>query len=73
MVHELYNVFMGKKLKVNAGKRRQLVTINVDTPYRVSVPVKGRYEVVLRGEKIEEVKEFKYLGKLLSKHEKMEK
>ena len=38
---------------------------------RVSVPAVGRCEVVL-GERMEEVKEFKYLGAMLCKHGEME-
>lgn len=38
----------------------------------MSTPVAGRYKIVLGGERIEEVEEFKYLGTVLTKHEEME-
>ena len=37
------------------------------TPYRVSVPAVRKCEVVLRGERMEEMK-VKYLGRVLCKH-----
>ena len=43
------------------------------TPYRVSVPAVGSCEVVLGGEKMEEVKEYKYLGTVFYKHGEMER
>ena len=36
------------------------------------MPAVGRYEILLGGERIEAVKEFKYLATLLCKHEEME-
>ncbi len=41
--------------------------------YRVSVPVDDRCEIVMAGEKMEVVKEFKYLGTVLSKHGEIRK
>ena len=38
-----------------------------NTPYRVSVPTEKKCEVILR-EKMEKVKEFKYLGTVLCKY-----
>ena len=52
-------------------ERRELEVVDFDTPYWMSMPAVGRREVVL-GEKIEEVKEFKYLGTVLCKHGQME-
>ncbi len=46
--------------------------VKVGNPYRVSVPVGARCEVVMGGERMEVVKEFKYLGTILSKHVEME-
>ena len=34
--------------------------VDFNTPYKSSLLTEGRYEVVLGGEKLEEVKEFKY-------------
>ena len=39
-------------------ERMEVEVVDFNTPYRVSVPAVGRCEVVLRGEKMEEVKEF---------------
>ncbi len=41
-------------------------------PFRVSVPVDERCEIVIGGERTEVVKEFKYLVIVLSKHGEME-
>ena len=41
-------------------------------PYRVNIPVDERCEIVMGGERMEVVKEFKYLGTVLSKHGEME-
>ena len=74
VVDKLDSVCTRRKLKVNSGKskviileRREVKWVDVNTPSRVSVPAVGRCEVVL-GEKMEEVKEFKYLGTVLCKH-----
>ena len=40
--------------------QRREVKVEFNAPYSVSVPVVGWCEVVLGGDKIEEVKEFKY-------------
>ena len=65
VVDEFYTVCTRKKLKVNAGKskvmvfeRREIEAVDFNTPYRVSVPAVRRCEVILGGEKMEEVKEF---------------
>ena len=59
------------KSKLVVIERRELEVVDFDTPYWMSMPAVGRREVVL-GEKIEEVKEFKYLGTVLCKHGQME-
>ncbi len=41
-------------------------------PYRVNVLVAGRCKVDLRGERMEEVKEFMYLETELCKHEEVD-
>ncbi len=72
-VDEFYSVCLRRKLKVNVGKSKVVVferneaeVCDFRTPYRVSVPAAGGCEVVLGGERTEEVKEFKYLGTVLS-------
>ncbi len=58
---------------VNPSTVRREVEVNdFGNPYRVSVPVDERYESVMGGERMEVVKEFKYLGSVLSKHGEME-
>ena len=56
---------MRKKLNVNAGKskvmvfeRREVEVVAFGTPYRVNVVAVRRCQVVLGGEKMEEVKDF---------------
>ncbi len=46
--------------------------VNFGNQYRVSVPVDDRCEIVMGGERMEVVKEFKYLGTVLSKRGEME-
>ncbi len=60
VVHEFYCVCMRKKLRVNVGKskvmafeRKEVHVVGFSNPYRVSVPVVGRCEVDLGGERIE--------------------
>ena len=79
VVDEFYSVCVRRKLRVNGGKskvmvfeRREVEVVDFSNPYRVSVPVAGRCEVELGGERMEEVKEFKYLGAVLCKHGEME-
>ena len=45
--------------------------VDLNSPYRMSVPAVG-CEVVVGGEKMEEVKELKYLGTVQCKHGGME-
>ena len=68
------------KGQVNVGKsmvmvfeRRKVEVVNFNTSYKVSVPATGRCEVVLGGEKMEEVKECKYLETDVCKHGDMER
>ena len=64
VIFEFYSVCTRRKLQVNAEKskeRREAKVFDFNTPYRVSVSVVGRCEVVLGGEKMEKVKRFKYL------------
>ena len=60
-----------KKSKMMVFERREVEMVDFNIPYRVSVPAIGKCKVVL-GEKMEEVKEFKYLGTLQCKHGGME-
>ena len=46
--------------------------VDFDNPYRISIPMDESCEVVMEGEKMEVVKEFKYLGTVLSRHGEME-
>ena len=79
VVDEFHRVCARRKLRVNAGKskvivfeRRQVEALQFSTPYRVNVPVAENCEIFLGGEKMEVVKEFKYLGTVLCKHGEMD-
>ncbi len=79
VVDEFCNVCVRRKLTVNVGKSKMMVfereeveVVDFSNPYRVSVPVAGRCKVDLGGERMEEVKEFKYLGTVLCKHGEMD-
>ncbi len=68
VVDHFNNVCKRRKLKVNAGKskvmvfeRREVEVIDFRNPYRVSVPVDERCEIVMGGGRMEVVEEFKYL------------
>ncbi len=54
-------------------ERRDVEVVDFGNPYRVSVPVDERCDIVMGGERMEVVKEFKYLGTVLSKHGEMER
>ncbi len=58
--------------KVMVFERKEVEMVEFGTPYRVSVPVDERCEIVLGGGGMEVVMEFKYLGTVLSKHGEME-
>ena len=60
------------KSKVMVFERKEVEVVNFGNPYRVSVPVAERCKIVMGGEGMEVVKEFKYLGTVLSKHGEME-
>lgn len=64
---------------MNVGKgdamvfeRKEVESVDFRDPYRVSVLVEERCEIVLRNERMEVLKEFIYLGTVLSKHAEME-
>ncbi len=63
VVDLFHNVCNRRKLRVNTGKsrvmvfeRREVVVVEFGNPY--SVPVDERCEIVVGGERMEEVKEF---------------
>ncbi len=75
VVNEFYSVCKRRKLKVNAGKskvmvseRREVEVVDFNTAYRVRLPAVSRCRVMLENEKMEEVSEFMYLGTVLCKH-----
>ncbi len=75
VVDQCHSVCSRRKLRVNAGKskvmvfeRKEVEVVNFGNPYRVSVPVDERCEVVMGGERMKVVKDFKYLETPLSKH-----
>ena len=79
MVTEFDRVCERRKLRVNVGKskvmvfeRRDYDTIDFGRGYRVRVIDEQKCNVGLKGEQLEEVKEFKYLGSVLSKDGGME-
>ncbi len=47
------------KSKVMVFERREVVVVGFRNPYRVCVPVDERCEIVMGGERMEVVKEFK--------------
>ncbi len=53
-------------------ERKEVEVVNFGNQYRVSVPVDNRCKIVMGVERMEVVKEFKYLGTVLSKHGEME-
>ncbi len=79
VVDQFHNVCKRRNLRVNAGKSKVMVfekraveVVGFRNPYRVSVPVDEGCEIVMGGERMEVVKELKYLGTVLSKHGEME-
>ena len=60
------------KSKVMAFERREAEVFNFNTRYKMSMPTVGRCELLLGRERMEEVKEFKYLETVLYKHGKVE-
>ncbi len=72
VVNDYYSVCNKRKLKVNAGKskvmmseRREEQVIDFHTAYRVRMPAVVRCWIGLGSEKMEEVSEFKYLGAVI--------
>ena len=57
------------KSKGMVFKRREPEMADFLTPYRVNVPALGRCKALSEGERMEDIKELKYLGTLLCKHE----
>ncbi len=78
-VDKFHSVCSRRKLRVNAGKSKMMVcerkvteVVDYRNPYRVSAPVDEICEIVIGDERMEVVKEFKYLGTVLSKHGEIE-
>ncbi len=68
-----------RKLRVNAEKskvmifeRKEVEVFKFGNQYKVNVPVDERFAIAMGVERMEVVKEFKYLGTVLSKHGEME-
>ncbi len=79
IVNEFYSVCKRRKLKVNAGKNKVMVSerreeevIDFNTVYRVRLPAVAKGKIMLRSEKMEEVSEFKCVRTVLCKHGGME-
>ncbi len=79
VVDQFHSVCSNRKPRVKAGKsketlfeRKEVEMVNSGNQYMVSVPRDERYEIVMRGKRMEVVKEFKYFGTVLSKHGEME-
>ena len=53
----------GRKSKVMVFERKEVEVANFGSQYRVSVPVNERCEIVMGGERMEVVQEFKYVLK----------
>ena len=74
LVKEFDRVCDRRKLKVNEGKskvmifeRREYDIVDFGSRYRVQVPSELNCRVYIKGKQLEEVKEFKYLGSVISK------
>ncbi len=79
VVNELFSVCKRRKLKVNAGKSKVMVSerkeeeaINFNAACRVRLPAVTSCRIMLGSEKMEEVSELKYFGTVLCKHGGME-
>ncbi len=64
-----------RKLKVNVNKNKVMVyersrseVVDFVCPYRVGTECEKECKIILNGEKMEEVNEFKYLGSVMCKH-----
>ncbi len=64
-----------RKLKVNANKSKVMVceqsrseVVDFVRSYRVETECEKERKIILNGEEMEEVNEFKYLGSVMSKH-----
>ena len=69
VLDEFYSVCGRRNLKMNVGnskvmvsERKEVEMCKFSTPNRVVVPAERRCKIVLGDERMEEVKEFKYLG-----------
>ncbi len=78
LVNELSNVSVMRKLKVNVGKCKVMVTekrksevTEFATQYRMRVENQRQCKIRMNGQIMEEVNEFKYLGCTLCKYGNM--
>jgi len=79
IVDEFNNVCKRRKLKVNVGKSKVMVferrmsdIIDFARPYRVNEQSELECKINMDGVRLEEVREFKYLGTILCKHGSMD-
>ncbi len=59
VIHQFHSVCSRRKLRVNEGKSKVMVferRVDFGNPYRVSVPVGERCEIVMGGERMEVVR-----------------
>ncbi len=64
-----------RKLKVNVNESKVMVcersrseVVDFVCPYRVEIECEKECKIILNGEEMEEVNEFKYLGSVMGKH-----
>ncbi len=69
------SVWKRRKLKVNVNKSKVMVCerssseiVDFVCPYRVGIECEKECKIILNGEEMEEVNEFKYLGSVMCKH-----
>ncbi len=78
-LQNLVNVFDSvckrRKLKVNVNKSQVMVcewsrseVMDFVCPYRVGIECEKERKIILNGEEMEEINEFKYLGSVMCKH-----
>ncbi len=74
LVAVFYSVCKRRKLKVNVNKSKVMVcersrseVVDFVCPYRVGIECQKECKIILNGEEMEEVNEFKYLGSVMCK------
>ncbi len=75
MVSGFDSVCKRRKLKVNVNKSKVMVcewsrseVVDFVCPYRVGIECEKEYKIILNGEEMEEVNEFKYIESVICKH-----